>query len=195
MKNALPSARRIELNESSSLLLGTLPASIRANDGGFEHLWRLRPEQPHSQPRCGKETKTPRWQQAFGHDYSYSGAVNLARPIPDILTPYLGWARTNVDDRLNGLLVNWYDLALRHYIGRHWDSPDALVPDAPIVTISFGAERTFRFERRSRKVDLLLQNGSVLVIPFAVNLRWSHQVPRTGPVVGRRISITARAFK
>ena len=41
----------------------------------FEELWTLRPERFHeiTQPFTGKSIPLPRWQQAYGRDYCYSG--------------------------------------------------------------------------------------------------------------------------
>jgi hypothetical protein len=47
---------------------------------------------------------------------------------------------------LNGLLLNWYD-GPGHYIGPHNDKTGDLIPDAPIVTISFGETRKFCLSR------------------------------------------------
>ena len=65
-----------------------------------------------------------------------------------ILEPFLTWAKEAIDGRLNGVLVNWYDGSLGHYIGRHRDSRVNMVSGAPIVTISFGEERIFRLADR-----------------------------------------------
>ena len=70
----------------------------------------------------GRFVKIPRWQQAYGVDYRFSGKVSKALPIPVLLTPLVVWAKNQIDDRLNGMLLNWYDADLGHYIGRHRDS-------------------------------------------------------------------------
>jgi alkylated DNA repair dioxygenase AlkB len=69
---------------------------------------------------------------------------------------------------------------------------------APIVTISLGAERVFRIRRWKGDAvthDIPTGNGTVIVMPYAVNLAWTHEVPHSAKVVGRRISVTARAFE
>jgi len=164
----------------------------------FEELWELRPERFHeiTQPFTGKSIPLPRWQQAYGHDYRYTGNVNRALPIPPILKSYLLWAREMFDPRLNGLLLNWYDVALRHYIGPHRDSTTDLVEGTPIVTISLGATRVFRLSPAKGKgfVDFEAAHGTVFVLPWETNRHLKHAVPHRAKDVGRRISITARAF-
>ena len=114
-----------------------------------------------------------------------------------LLVSVLGWAREQVDPRLNGLLLNWYDPERKHYIGKHRDSTKGMVADTPIVTISLGATRPFRmrpYRRAGGFVDVEAVDRSVLVIPWEVNQRWTHEVPHRASG-GRRISITVRAFE
>jgi alkylated DNA repair dioxygenase AlkB len=161
-------------------------------------LWDLHPTQFHKirQPFTGKTIPLPRWQQAYGQDYAYTGTVNIALPVAPILEPFLFWVRDEFDARLNGLLLNWYDAEQRHYIGTHRDSIIGLVAGSPIVTISLGATRTFRLRpRRGRGfVDFSAAHGTVFVMPWQTNLDMRHEVPNQKCATGRRISITARAF-
>jgi alkylated DNA repair dioxygenase AlkB len=112
------------------------------------------------------------------------------------MTPFLSWAREAVDARLNGLLFNWYDAERAHYIGKHRDSTKNMIEGAPIVTISLGASRLFRLRpwRKPGIVDLEADHGAVIVIPYATNLEWTHEVPHRAADHGRRISITLRGF-
>ncbi len=173
-----------------------LPEGLMPSDEGFERLWGLHPEGFHEILMVGKLVKTPRWQQAFGRDYRYTGQVNPALPVPGILEPYRDWAASEVDPRLNGLLLNWYDGEQGHYIGPHHDSTKDMCDGAPIVTISLGEERIFRFSHPKTKatVDTPVPAGTVLVVPYDTNLEWKHEVPRFARWKGRRISITLRAF-
>ena len=164
----------------------------------FEELWALHPDRFHeiTQPFTGKTIPLPRWQQAYGHDYRYTGTVNRALPIPAILEAYLAWAQEQFDVRLNGLLLNWYDAGQKHYIGQHRDSTVGLVEGTPIVTISLGATRTFRLRPKGKGfVDFEAAHGSVFVLPWETNLNVKHEVPHRARDTSRRISITARAFE
>lgn len=102
-----------------------------------------------------------------------------------------------IEPCLNGLLLNWYDGSLGHYIGRHRDSTRNMVKDAPIVTISCGETRTFRLRpwQGEGSQDFPATDGAIFIMPFATNLAWTHEVPKTRSAVGRRISITIRAFE
>jgi len=158
----------------------------------------MHPETFHLIKMHGKDVRTPRWQQAYGADYRYTGNTNRARPVPSELATLHSEIQEHIDRRLNGLLLNWYDAEHGHYIGKHRDSTINMVSGAPIVTISLGAERVFRIRRwkgDSLVHDIPTGNGTVIVMPYAVNLAWTHEVPHTAKVIGRRISITARAFE
>jgi len=183
------------------VMMGRLPPDVAPD---FEALWALHPPTFHEITMMGRRVRTPRWQQAYGRDYRYTGNVNRALPVPELLAPIATWARQALHPELDGLLVNWYEPALGHYIGPHRDRVEALRPGAPIVTISLGGIRTFRFRPwrprtapgidPRRSVDLELRDQTVLVVPLDTNRRWTHEVLRRAGDVGRRVSVTLRAF-
>lgn len=137
----------------------------------------------------------PRWQQAYERDYRFSGQVAVAQPLPPVLEPLFAWAKANVDNRINAVLVNWYDLSLGHYIGRHHDDTRQMLPGSPIVTVSVGTSRPYRLRLRSRPgyIDIPTSPGLVIVTPWETNKKWTHEVPPTR-TPGHRVSITLRCF-
>src|SRR5262245_582861 len=183
-----------------SIFVGRLPSAMqRASQAQFGGCWDLHPAEFYKirQPGTGLMIPVPRWQQAYGRDYRYSGNLHCALPVPPILEPFLAWSRASIDPRLNGLLLNWYDAAYAHRIGAHRDSSDGLVKGAPIVTISLGATRMFRLWSAKAKgfVDLEASHGVVFVLPWESNRHLKHGVPHRMSDTGRRISITLRAFE
>ncbi len=186
----------IHLDEESVLYV-----SEKINDFDFSHddfkkTWDTRPEEFHTVKMYGKEILTPRWQQAYGKNYSYSGSKNNALPIPELFKIFLEWSQENIDSRLNGLLLNWYDGQKDHYIGPHRDDTRDLFNDSPIVTISIGQERVFRMRKYGEKgfKDLVMRNGEAIIIPWSTNLKWTHEVPNFKKYNGKRISVTLRAY-
>jgi len=159
-------------------------------------MWSTHPKDYHEIRIHGRLVKTPRWQQAYGVDYHYTNRTNQAIPLTPTLNQFLDWAKLTIDQNLNGVLVNWYDGKLSHYIGAHRDSRVNMVVDAPIVTISFGEPRTFRLRPWKGKGfrDFVTENGTVFIMPFETNKAWTHEVPHAAKFRGRRISITIRAF-
>jgi alkylated DNA repair dioxygenase AlkB len=188
---------RHDLDGRHAFFSGRLPGGLALDADRFEDLWAMHPEEYHVIQMPGGPVKTPRWQQAYGRDYHYTGRVNAALPVPPLLEPLLDWSRQAIHGRLNGLLLNWYDGERGHYIGPHHDSTKDMVPDAPIVTISLGDGRVFRLTRPKTRDsrDFPASDGSVFVMPYDTNLAWKHQVPRSARSRGRRISVTLRAFE
>lgn len=201
-----------ELSGGHYIWVGRLPSGLvgetpAMEQEAFERLWDLRTERPMIRPR-GRFVEAPRWQQAYGRDYTFSGQTAEALPIPARLMPFLSWGKESIDTRLNGILLNWY--AARggvigegrrskdgDYIGPHRDKWQELVEGSPIVTISLGDARVFRMRgyRDTAVYDFPVSSGMVIAMPFATNLSFTHEVlkPRRGES-GRRISITLRAF-
>jgi alkylated DNA repair dioxygenase AlkB len=171
-------------------------AALRKVGEEFDAIWISHPTIYHNVKIMGKDVPTPRWQQAYGKDYRYTGTENNALAIPDLLAGFLDWGRQNVDPRLHGLLLNWYDGRLGHYIGAHRDDIRDLVPESPILTISLGETRVFRMRPYKGKgfKDFPMQNGQAIVVPADTNQAWTHEVPHSKEHFGRRISVTLRGY-
>jgi len=194
---ALPLVRH-DLAAGHALYAGELPAALRWDPAAFEQAWALHPAEFHQIKMHGRLVRTPRWQQAYGADYHYTGNVNRALPVPPQLSAVHTWARTTLDERLNGLLLNWYDAEHEHYIGKHRDSTVNMVEGAPIVTISFGAARAFRlrpWRPAGPPRDFPARDGTVFLMPWETNQAYTHEVPHSARSQGRRISLTLRAFR
>ena len=152
----------------------------------------------------------------MGKTITLRGQTYKAEPIPENLIPIVEWAQKDIFDSLNGVLLNWYDGAKKHYIGAHRDSTANMIDDAPIVTISLGQERVFRMRPWKGKGfhDFPAPHGKVFIMPFNTNQAWTHEVPHfakySSPQTNdqpllegvpsilqqtTRISITLRAFK
>ena len=204
--------KRIDLDDQHGLWLGRLPPEQRWTPEQFDAFWALHPDGFHQVRLFGRLVAVPRWSETYGRDYRFSGTVQSALPIPDLLAPLLAWSQAHIDPRFNGLLVNWYDGSLGHKIGAHRDDEKELLVGAPILTISFGENRTFRLrpwqgqlrtnpgaplgdgpQARPRH-DIEVADASVLVLPYATNMAFTHEVPASKRRTGRRISVTVRAF-
>lgn len=192
-----PNPETVQLVPGDNIVIHRNVSILKLMRAEFEQLWNSHPTEYHEVMMHGKLVKTPRWQQAYGHNYTYSGSKNNALPISEQLQPFLEWSQENIDPRLNGLLLNWYDGELDHYIGAHRDSTTGLLPDSPIVTISLGEERVFRFRPYQEKgfQDFTVQDGDVVVVPATTNQRWTHEVPKFKRYQQRRISVTLRAYE
>lgn len=184
------------IDEKCRFFTGRMPEELNISAATFNALWKMHPTEYHKISMMGRLVGTPRWQQAYGVDYYYTGRINRAQPVPSLLEPLLSWARETIEKGLNGLLLNWYEGSLGHYIGKHRDSVRNMTLGLPIVTVSYGEERVFRLRplRGRGHKDFPARNGSVFIMPYETNQAWAHEVPHFSRFTGRRISVTLRGF-
>lgn len=186
------------LADGHRILTGQLPQSLCPGPDEFAAMWQLHPPQFTISRAYGFQRPRSRWEKAFGRDYPFSGGIAKAAPVPALFQPVLEWCRERIHDSINGLFVNWHDGALGHYHPRHRDKDKDLLPDSPIVTISFGEERILRLRpwpAADAKTDFVIMHGTVVVLPFQTNRHWTHEIPRFKRYQGKRISVTARSFQ
>jgi alkylated DNA repair dioxygenase AlkB len=197
MYDKVPGLIRHSLDEAHVCYLGEIPGNLLPNESELNELWEMHPSEYPQIMMHGHMVSIPRWQQAYGADYRFSGQVSKALPVPQLLRPLLSWVQETIDSRCNGLLLNWYDAERRHYIGAHRDKAGDLWPDSPIVMVSLGAERTMRLRRYKDKDrhDFVVSNGTMCILPLDTNQAWTHEVLHRKGDGGRRISVTIRAFK
>ncbi|MEM9906503.1 MAG: alpha-ketoglutarate-dependent dioxygenase AlkB [Cyanobacteria bacterium P01_D01_bin.44] len=186
--------QRFTLNAQHSLWQGRLPDKHLPNSQQFEDLWALHPENYNNIKIHGRMVKTPRWEQAYNKPYGYSGITHSALPSPEQVSSLWRWVKETIDARLNGILLTWYDGQLGHYIGKHRDSTQNMIEGAPIVTVSLGESRIFRLRPWQGKgyQDFPVNHGTVFVMPYSTNLAWTHEVPASKKLRGRRIAIAKR---
>lgn len=198
--------------EQSWIAYGLLPAELQLDDHLYGTLWDMRPHERHNIKLFGKTCTLPREQMVYGVDnYSYSGKVFPSQPIPLLLQCYIDWANefeselANKDGTdyipYNMVLVNWYKDG-SDYIGAHRDDEAQIIPQTNVMTISFGAERTFRIRHAPKKgeatldkVDYKVKSNSFLIMGGNFQEEFKHEIPKTKKILSSRISITLRKFK
>ena len=92
-RNSSSALAKVPLDNASYVATGTLPGHLRLNESAFGTLWAQHPKEYHQIHMYGRLISTPRWQQAYGHDYRYTGNLNKALPIPSVVEPLLTWAQ------------------------------------------------------------------------------------------------------
>ncbi len=192
-------SKRINLENNSWLDEGKLPENLKLSDEEFENMWNTHPENYAEVMIYGSLKKTPRYQQSYIRNYQFSGVNHPATALPSCMRKYLNYINSIYGNKFNQVLVNWYNDG-SHYISSHSDDERQLIPNSPIVTISFGAERKFRI-RKNKKItkDIMTQDGSFLVMGGTFQKNYKHEIVKIGGKkgenTGRRISITLRQFK
>lgn len=140
----------------------------------------------------------PRLQAWYGDDdaqYGYSG-LRLS-PLP--WTALLNTIRTDIEQRLqlrfNSVLLNHY----RHgddSVAWHADDEKELGPEPIIASLSFGVTRRFELKHRTRrdltKVNIDLDDGSLILMGQGVQKHWIHQIPKQPGITAPRLNLTFR---
>ncbi|MFN0087540.1 MAG: alpha-ketoglutarate-dependent dioxygenase AlkB family protein [Blastocatellia bacterium] len=173
--------------EESARLMKSLLAETAWGQGEIKIHGKL-----HAEPRLTA------WHGDEGKSYSYSGIVLHPRPW----TPLLAEIRERVDAaagaRFNSVLLNLYRDG-RDSNGWHQDNEPELGGNPVIASVSFGATRRFQMRHKRRKelprIDLDLEDGSLLVMAGPTQHFWRHQVPKTSRPVGARINLTFRVIQ
>jgi alkylated DNA repair dioxygenase AlkB len=173
-----------------------LPAAVR-DEVAFEELWSHQPAERGKIRMFGKWVTIPRKQKSYLRGYTFSGATNFAEnSLPPELECLLKWVNQLGYGEFNQVFVNWYKNG-SEYIGPHKDDERDLVAHSAIVSISFGAQRTFRVTNpavRKWRKDFALKDGAVIVMGGKFQTLLKHGVPATKTSKERRINVTFRQF-
>ncbi len=99
----------------------------------------------------------------------------------------------------NSVLINYYRNG-KDRVTWHSDDEKELGKNPVIASVSLGAERKFKlrhkkFKENQLKHEVLLANGSLLVMSGTTQHHWLHEVPRTAKPIGPRINLTFRVIK
>ena len=144
----------------------------------------------------GKHYVTARkvaWYGDSEFEYKYSGITKKAI----IWTPELLELKNKIEKisntTYNSCLLNLYHDGNE---GMSWHSDDekTLLENGTIASLSFGAERKFLFKHKEtkQKVEIFLQNGSLLLMKGKTQKFWLHQLSKTKKVKKPRINLTFR---
>ncbi len=145
----------------------------------------------------GREVDSPRLSCWIGDEdaaYTYSGTRFQPHPWPAALLHVRQRLTSELDGAFNSVLANRYREG-RDCMGWHSDNESALGPRPLIASLSLGATRRFVLKHReesSRKLELELPHGSLLVMAGDTQRNYRHALPRTTRPVGERINLTFR---
>lgn len=128
--------------------------------------------------------------------YKYSGQVAKAIPLTKSLKKLLKKVNKKFGARYNGILINHYEDGMDN-IGAHSDDIRYLDPKAGVVSVSYGATRTFRIkgrtdENKKYKKDIKIRHLDVVVMGGDFQLEFKHQIPAEENVRDPRFSFTFR---
>jgi alkylated DNA repair dioxygenase AlkB len=102
----------------------------------------------------------------------------------------------NTGETFNSCLLNLYHNG-NEGMAWHSDGEKDLKKNGAIASLSFGAERKFVFKHKKskEKVELLLENGSLLVMKDFTQTNWLHRLPTTKLITKSRVNLTFRTIE
>ena len=135
------------------------------------------------------------WYGNSNYAYTYSNATKHALPWTKELMELKALAEKLSQATYNSCLLNLYHDGDE---GMAWHSDDeiTLAKEAPIASLSFGAERKFSFKHKQTKetISVLLESGSLLVMKGATQTNWWHRLPPTKKIHQPRVNLTFRTI-
>ncbi|KAJ0399096.1 hypothetical protein P43SY_006074 [Pythium insidiosum] len=145
----------------------------------FHRVWDLHPAHHDTIKMFGRDVPTPRFQQAYGQSYKFSGSMFHAKPFPAALQHALALLQAFVthpsthETYLKAAgLVNWYANG-DHYMGPHSDDESNIYAQSPVFSLSLGATRRFVFTPRASKMYPLAPEDTQARAPEDEELRWA----------------------
>jgi alkylated DNA repair dioxygenase AlkB len=146
----------------------------------------------------GKTHLLPRltaWYGDYGTSYVYSGIQNDPLPWTDYLMEIKLRVEKVAYTKFNCVLLNYYRSGA-DAVAWHQDNEPELGDSPLIASVSLGESRIFqlrhKFRRDLDKKNILLGNGSLLLMQGSTQQCWQHQIPKTKKEIGGRINLTFR---
>ena len=146
----------------------------------------------------GKHYITKRKVAWFGdraYEYKYSGISKQAHLWSSDLLKLKQIVEKVSGHTYNSCLLNLYHNGLEG-MSWHTDAEKTLQENGAIASVTLGAVRKFSFKHKESKqrIDIILENGSLLVMKGSTQKHWLHRLPTTKKVHSPRINLTFRTM-
>lgn len=148
----------------------------------------------------GKTFMQPRliaWEGDPGISYSYSNTKLVANGWNNKVLELKQKIEKFSNHNFNSVLINCYRNGLDS-MGWHSDDESSLGEEPFIASLSLGAEREIQFRNKkdlNKRADLILSNGSLLLMYGKTQSEWQHQIPKRKKVEEARVNLTFRKIK
>jgi len=147
----------------------------------------------------GKKIITKRkvaWYGESEYSYTYSKVTKTANIFTKELLELKAILEKESGETYNSCLLNLYHSG-EEGMGYHSDNEKMLKKNGAIASLSLGVARKFSFKHKENKqrVDLVLENGSLLVMKKGTQANWVHRLPPTTKVNSPRINLTFRTIE
>lgn len=136
------------------------------------------------------------WYGDFPFEYSYSGIQKIASPWNSTLKELKQHIEHLSGEKYNSCLLNLYHDG-NEGMAWHSDGERDLKKHGAIASVTFGAERKFSFKHKvsKQKIDIELENGSLLIMKGETQDNWLHRLPPTTKIKSPRINLTFRTIE
>ena len=153
---------------------------------------------------AGREVAVPRlqcWMGDHGSRYSYSGMRLQPSPWSAHVLAIRERVESLAGSKFNSVLLNYYRSG-QDSVAWHADDEPELGPEPVIASVSFGVERRFQLKHKHQanhlekaaRFQILLRNGSVLIMGNTLQNNWMHQLPKIKDLELPRINLTFRTI-
>jgi alkylated DNA repair dioxygenase AlkB len=147
----------------------------------------------------GKKIITKRkvaWYGESEYSYTYSKITKTAIIFTKELLELKEFVEKESGETYNSCLLNLYHSGTEG-MAYHSDGEKMLKKNGAIASLSLGAERKFSFKHKENKqrIDVVLENGSLLVMKKGTQTNWLHRLPPTKKVNSPRINLTFRTIE
>jgi alkylated DNA repair dioxygenase AlkB len=144
----------------------------------------------------GRTVPVPRlvaWHGDEGAIYQYSGLTHYPKPWTETLLALKQAIEDTSRHGFNSVLGNLYRNG-QDSMGWHSDQEKVLGRNPVIASLSLGQERLFklRHNKTGETVDIVLADGSLLLMAGALQHHWRHCVPKSAKATNPRINLTFR---
>ncbi|MFQ3212753.1 MAG: alkylated DNA repair dioxygenase AlkB [Marivirga sp.] len=164
----------------------------------YQELWSKVPWENDKALIFGKEIITKRkvaWYGDRPFSYTYSKYTKQALFWNEVLTNLKAAVEKVSGNTFNSCLLNLYHDGSEG-MAWHSDGEKDLEQNGAIASVSLGAIRKFAFKHKAskEKVDVILENGSLLLMRGDTQSHWQHRLPPTKKVSSPRINLTFRTI-
>ena len=141
---------------------------------------------------CKRQTA---WMGEDHFEYTYSGITKKA----EIFTPSILEIKNEIEavckKKFNSCLLNYYKDG-NEGMSWHSDNEKTMGKEPVIASLSLGAARKFSFKhnKSKQKVDLFLENASLIIMQGETQTNWKHALPQSSRIKSARINLSFRNF-
>ncbi|AZA51827.1 alpha-ketoglutarate-dependent dioxygenase AlkB family protein [Chryseobacterium sp. G0201] len=173
--------------------------SKEKSDFYYDYLFNQIPWENDEAVIFGKLILTKRKVGWFGEkpfEYTYSKRTKLAKHWTPELLELKQKCEEVSGETYNSCLLNLYHDGSEG-MAYHSDGEKDLKKHGAIASLTFGAERKFLFKHKitKEKVEIFLENGSLLVMKGTTQDHWLHRLPPTTKVKTPRVNLTFRTIE